>query len=332
MKFLRYKLIPRSPLGSALQSDTLAGHLLCFIREKDGEDALKAVISDFLEGNPPFILSSAFPNGKLPFPVLPPPPRSDFRAFVEENANVFASGGYSKTTLFQALQKFKTFRKQPYLSLDEWKVKKQGFNLSEVFLEYVENKREAVEEKNESKKVETPHNVIDRRANRVLDEGGLFFMEETFFAEGFAFDLYVKVRPDFEERFQDLMAYMGESGFGRDRGIGKGVFEIEEDKEFNPSDIEHPQGNYLLNLSVFSTSEMEKWNGYYNLMTKYGRVWNGFGESNPFKKPFLAFREGSVFKKREIDYASCVLKKIHSNREIIQCTLPLMIPFHWEAP
>jgi len=75
MKLLRYSLVPRSPLGSSLQSDTLAGHLLCFVRERDGEEALKNLISQFLEGDPPFILSSAFPKGNLPFPALPPFPR-----------------------------------------------------------------------------------------------------------------------------------------------------------------------------------------------------------------------------------------------------------------
>ena len=328
MEFLRYKLKPRSPLGSKLQSDTLAGHFLCYVREKDGEDALKKLISQFLEGNPPFILSSAFPSGKLPFPILPPPARKDFRTFVEENAAVFGSGGYNKTTLSTVLQRLKKFKKQSYLSLDAWKTGKNGFDFNVLFLEYV---KEGEKKRQESKKVETPHNVIDRTTNRVSDSGGLFFTEETFFDEVFAFDLYVKVRPDFKENFGDLIDYMSKTGFGRDRSVGKGVFEIELDESFNPADLENPEGDYLLNFSVFSTANMGDWDGYYQLVTKYGRVWNGFGEASPFKKPFIAFKEGSVFKRREVDYASCVLRNIHSNSDIIQCTLPLMIPFHWEA-
>ena len=328
MEFLKYKLIPQSPLGSKLQSDTLAGHLLCFIRERDGEESLKELISQFLEGNPPFILSSAFPTGKLPFPILPPPARVDFRSFVEKNAAVFGSGVYNKTTLSTALRKFKKFRKQGYLPFDTWKEQKNGVDIFALFIEFVKGEEE---ETKKSEKVQTPHNVIDRTTNRVSDSGGLFFTEEAFFDEDFAFDLYVKVRPDFKESFQGLMDYMGKTGFGRDRSVGKGVFEIELDESFNPADLENSEGNHLLNLSIFSTTDMKSWEGYYRLITKYGRVWNGFGEANPFKKPFVTFAEGSVFKKRDIDYASCILRDIHSNLDIIQCTLPLMIPFHWEA-
>ena len=124
---------------------------------------------------------------------------------------------------------------------------------------------------------------------------------------------------------------MEKEGFGRDRSVGKGVFEIARDEGFDPSDMESPKGNYMLNLSVFSTTDMAAWDGTYTLMTKYGRVWNGFGEPNPFKKPFLAFREGAVFRRREIDLSACVLRNIHGNQGIVQCTLPLMIPFTWEA-
>ena len=58
-------------MGSAIQSDTLTGHLLCFAGELEGEKALEGLISQFIEGDPPFILSSAFPEGHLPFPVVP---------------------------------------------------------------------------------------------------------------------------------------------------------------------------------------------------------------------------------------------------------------------
>jgi len=326
MKLFRYRLTPESPLGTPLQSDTIMGHLLCYAGEIKGINALEGIISRFLEGDPPFIVSSAFPVGYIPFPTVPPPGRDTFRGFVQKNPHLFGFEKAAKKALFHALRRLKKFRKFPYISLDAWKRQKNGFDFLSLFGEYA---KESLEYRGKEKKVETPHNVIDRLTNRVSDTGGLFFTGETFFPRGFAYDIYAKVRPDFADTFEELLAYMEKSGFGRERSTGKGVFTIERDKSFTTAELENPRGNRLLNLSVFSGVDMGEWKGYYTLMTKYGRVWNGFGENNPFKKPFIAFREGSVFKKREVDYAACVLKDIHSNGAIIQCTLPLFIPFQW---
>lgn len=326
MKFLRYKLIPTSPLGSALQSDTLAGHLLCFAGELEGEDALENLIAQFVEGNPPFILSSAFPEGLLPFPAVPWFGRKSLRERLQKDPKLFGEKVYSKTALFNVLKKLKKFKKNSYIPIETWKKLKDGFDLESLFLELADR-----QDAHSGKKTETPHNVIDRTTGRVAEEGGLFFTAETFFDDAFRFDLYAKVRPDFLETFESLMEQMEKEGYGRDRSVGRGMFEIVRDTNFDPYDIENPEGNYLLNLSVFSTTEMRAWDGTYALMTKYGKVWNGFGETNPFKKPFLAFKEGAVFKKREIDLGTCVLRNIHSNKDIIQCTLPLMVPFCWEV-
>jgi len=72
MKLVRYSFKPESPLGTPLQSDTLAGHLLCYLRERSGDAALEEVLGQFEAGNPPFIVSSAFPSGMLPRPEMPP--------------------------------------------------------------------------------------------------------------------------------------------------------------------------------------------------------------------------------------------------------------------
>lgn len=59
-------------------------------------------------------------------------------------------------------------------------------------------------------------------------------------------------------------------------------------------------------------------------MVKHGRAWNGFGERNPFKKPFFAFAEGSLFS--GMPDSGYLLRNIHSDPRIVQVGWPLTIP------
>jgi len=336
MKLFRYRLTPESPLGTPLQSDTIMGHLLCYAGEIKGINALEGIISRFLEGDPPFIVSSAFPSGKLPRPETHAMGREALNTLVREKKNSVLfykkEGATFKSLLANAIRDYKDFKKNRFIDTVTWEKNKQGMSEESLFLAYLKEDRETRgPDGKEWKTVANSHNTIDRRAMTVAGEGGLFFTSADFFKKGFSFDLYARVQPDFQETFERLLNQFSTQGYGRDRSSGKGVFNIIKDAAFQPDTLEVPDGNDLLNLSIFSSTDMGNWEGTYQLMTKYGRVWNGFGENNPFKKPFIAFREGSVFKKREVDYAACVLKDIHSNGAIIQCTLPLFIPFQWEV-
>jgi len=336
MKLVRYSFKPESPLGTPLQSDTLAGHLLCYLRERSGEAVLEKVLGQFEAGDPPFIVSSAFPSGMLPRPEMPPMGREALKAlaFDKQNRAFFENenGTAFKSRLANAIKEYKNFRKNPFIDISTWERHQQGVSERVLFLAYLKKNRGKQEASgNREELVITSHNTINRNTMTVASEGGLYFTETTFFRAGTSFDLYARVQPGFQETFGKLLREFSVQGFGRDRTLGKGFFAVEKDASFSPDSLELSGGNAFLSLSLFSATDMGAWEGNYRLMTKYGRVWNGFGENNPFKKPVLAFREGAVFRKKDIDYSRSVLKGIHSTPGIVQCVLPLFIPFQWEA-
>ncbi|MDR1487569.1 MAG: hypothetical protein LBT62_06220, partial [Deltaproteobacteria bacterium] len=65
---LRLKLL--APVATPMQSDTLFGHLCWQVVLTKGSDALKEWLQPFTDGDPPFILSDAFPAGLLPKPLF----------------------------------------------------------------------------------------------------------------------------------------------------------------------------------------------------------------------------------------------------------------------
>jgi CRISPR-associated protein Csm4 len=67
-EFKPYRLTIRlkSPIGTPWQADTIIGHLAWMERFKEGESGVKAFLSPFLKGEPPFVLSDGFPEDLLP--------------------------------------------------------------------------------------------------------------------------------------------------------------------------------------------------------------------------------------------------------------------------
>ncbi len=311
MTVYRYRLFPESAIATPLRSDTLYGHLLCATRELDGNAVLNEMLESFRADEPPFVLSSAFPSGYLPMPILPSLTRDDAR----DLAKALPQFGGS---LFHLLERLKKFRKQRWISVTVWQRLRGNLSLKNLFLDYLQSGQDR---EIQVRKVLEVHNSIDRNTGRVL-EGGLYTTEATFYGQGTCMDLYVETdRADLLERY---LRYVARTGFGKDRGLGKGLFRLERDDTFVPGDL-FGEGSHSMSLSVFSAKDLSCISGTYEVFTKYGRVWNGFGENNPFKRPFLAFREGSVFTSYPIKGSS--LTDVHSNPSIIHCTVPLMIRF-----
>lgn len=308
-----------SAAGTPLRSDTLYGHLLCAARELDGENALGNLVGRFKEGRPPFILSSAFPAGMLPMPVLPNIPRADFQRFARERTEF---GG----SMFRALEKYKDFKKIKWLPVSLWVQLSVGFSQERLFAAYLDNLETGTFAAPAGKTELELHNTIDRQRGTVLAEGGLYTSEAAFYLPGTVLEMYVQT--DDPSTFERYLEVLAKTGYGRDRSTGKGSFTFRRDDGFDPS-LMAGSGNALMSLSVCSHQNLSTIKGYYSVFTKYGKVWNGFGQNNPFKKPFLAFAEGSVF--QELPADGYILQGIHSDPKIVQITWPLTLPLTLEV-
>lgn len=308
MALFRYRLRPLSAFATPMRSDTLYGHLLWAAAEREGVGRVQSLIERFAGSNPPFRLSSAFPAGLLPMPVMPGIKREIFRAD-------FASG--DSGSLFDALNTYKRFRKVRYLPLAVFEELGGRVSQSALFRMYCrDEKRFAAPE---TCPMQQPHNSIDRRTSTVLKEGGLHFGSAVFYGPEVRLDIYVET--DAPEEFDQLFQMVAETGFGADRTTGKGHFAIESREEAHS--LAKITGSHHLLLSVCSASSLAGFAGFYAPFVKHGRAWSGFGQKNPFKKPFVAFAEGSVFKR--LPASGFVLRDIHSDPSIVQIVWPLTI-------
>ena len=129
MKIIKYTIEPTSPWVHSLRSDTLHGLLACQVREWEGEQACKDLLAAFLDNEPVFTCSSAFPKGFLPAPVLAPISRPDFRKnfagkdlFENQNAQ-----------LIDWLQEYKVFKKKTFIPYAVWQKQKNALSALSLF-------------------------------------------------------------------------------------------------------------------------------------------------------------------------------------------------------
>ncbi len=323
MPLLRYTVTPRGAFGTPMRSDTLHGHLLCAAGELDGSEAVGEIIHRFDSGSPPFVCSSALPQGMLPMPCLPPIPRREFQARYGDVSGPF--GG----DLFEALSTYKAFRKLPYVPQLVWTDLRSCMSAADLFERWATETKADKEafkprpaQRGDAWKVDhvEAHNSIDRNTGSVLQEGGLYLSDATFYGSRVKLDLYV--RTEEPEQFERLIRHIAETGFGRDRSTGKGWFDIERDLSFDAVHLKGT-GTHRMSLSVLSAQDMSEVRGWYRTFPKTGRTWDGFGEHNPFKKTFLALEEGAVLE--SLPAKGYVLHGVHADPKVVQVTWPLTI-------
>lgn len=314
MNLHRYLVRPLSPWGTPLRGDTLHGLVLWRIAERDGDAACREAIAAFRAGKPPFVLSSAMPEGEIFAPLLPPVPRGVFRHWVEEKA--LRNAEEKPLDLYAALQAYKRFRKATWLPVIEWTRHAQALSVRELLAWHCRQHQE----KENPKKMRgaEPHVSIDRGSGRAL-EGGLFFTRLEYFSPESR--LHVYARTDDPDKLLALLRLVGELGFGRDASTGKGRFSVEPDADFDPAPLDIAGADSLL-LSPCAAPDMADLEGWYTTEVKRGKA--GPGASSPFKNPFLLLHEGSLL--RALPQGPCLLEHIHGDADIVQVTQPLTLP------
>ena len=319
MRLCRFILTPISPWASRLRSDTLNGLVLWHLAQREGDAACEAMIEAFEAGEPPFALSSPMRLDHLPMPALPPVPREKFISLA---SGLFPGEEDQELALFKALRKFKSFRKKPWLPLEDWKKHRLALSAEALFKDECEkqDEKEKGEEDKFSKTAYIPHVSIDRQSGAARD-GQLFFNRANFHGTESRYHLYARAKdPDW---LLELLAAIGAQGFGKDTSLGMGQFEVKLDEAFNPAELEDEDGKeHFLLLSLCASPHMEPLAGHYKLEEKRGKV--GPGTSNPFKRPFLAVSEGALL--REPPAPPYVLRDLNANKKIVQILEPMLLP------
>ncbi len=267
METFRLKIRPLSPWQTPWQSDTLAGLLCWAYGRNEGSQALtQNLLTRFVSGDPPFILSDAFPGDLFPIPdVVRTAP------WPIEHRKKVGKAVYLHRAAFQK------FMNGEHLSMDD--------------LAAADPIRATLRTRN----------MISRISNTTGDAGSLFALREHMLDQSQDFlSVYVRLQPNEIPFVLDLFHSLQQTGFGADTTSGNGEFEIID--EFEPMpwlDYRDPQSSHFTVLSTFQPAANDSVNGLWQPFIKYGKVGPDFGLENVFKRPLVMFRSGACFQEMQ---------------------------------
>jgi CRISPR-associated protein Csm4 len=277
MQPLRFTLRPQTAFGTPPVGDTLFGQLCWGFVRRFGSDWLTERLQGYTEGHPFLVLSDAFPQGFLPLPTVP-------GTFWTQQENFDRKALKKKRWLpiEEMAAPFFTWQSRAYNDAEaaEAILKKSGFPLQKLEAQ--------------------PHNSINR-ATSTTGEAPFapYTQTQIWFHPDLRLELYAvldETRVTAEELIATLTD-MGQSGYGRDASIGLGKFAIERDAGF--SSLPHAaNANAWLTLAPSAPQGLglDAKNSFYQPLTRFGRHGDTAVHSgNPFKRPLLLAKTGSVF-------------------------------------
>lgn len=275
-KTVTYKVFikPKSSSLTPFESDTLFGHICWVIRYIEGEDYLRLFLEE-IENGGIFLISSGFPGGYLPKPVLPSTLKKDEQGSIQDH------------------ERTKKIKKVIFISEKVFEQhKNSGFNNEEDIYNYLDDKNFCLTEDDVYNFQTVIKNTINRNSFTTIDHL-LFSHKEIYYNKR----LQIFYRSNFIgiEEFIRYLKYVGEEGFGKRASTGKGHFEVEGYEETILPEADSP--NAFMSLSNYVPFEGEPREGWYEVFTKWGKVGREFSMIKcPFKKPILMFKPGSIFK------------------------------------
>lgn len=258
---------PITPFITDLESDTIFGHFCWGIYYLYGENKLKNLLADFNK-NPFIIFSNGFKSGFLPKPYLKP-----YLPTLEELKNA---------------KKIKKLSQIPakilFENINDLKDEKLFKSLQNFF----ENQT------SKSKTIVIQKNSINRLINTV--DKVLYSIKETYY-EDTKFDIYIKFdekRISLEE-IKTVFDFIAKRGYGKDKTVGKGKFEIinltenfEEKRYFTEK-----KSFYITLSNTFKSENMKLIYG--KTKTKFPKNGGYLSIYEPFKNPCIFYIPGSVF-------------------------------------
>lgn len=300
------QLAPEGSFSEIPRSDTLFGAICWGIRTAQGEETLEDLLARFAEGDPPFLISSAFPtiereNGGrlhlLPKPRLPGS-RSGSEAASDERIEALQAWKrieYIPASLFAALATGDRSRSDVI----------DGLEASEAVIDGRTHQR--VREFLLPTESERPYETTTRVRNAInrltgATEGNLYERESVFFDEGAG--LHVCVEGDIDIVVEAL-AMLQDRGIGGGKSVGQGQFRLdgvdEVGKTFPGTDTEW---FCTLSLCVPQPDRLDQLvsKGSYAVETRKGVVGDAAGASNLWKRRVLTLAEGSVLPRLGVNH------------------------------
>lgn len=295
MNWVYFGIQPKTILLSPITADTLWGHLCWFIRETEGESTLAEFIKSF-ETAPPFLLSDAFPFKQVPMPLIPLEHKYEPEIIQQKLPETLEE----KRKTLPLLNRLKKLKKTRFVSYEIISTMMADFNALKLLKEFflAAEKEEPVPHQ----EIIEPHVTIDRQTLGAR-EGQLFFTAGTAYSPSAtpAFWILALIRNYDPELLFKQLQQIGNLGYGADRSVGKGSFDVTPPQPLQPQPI--TDANIGVALSHFVPAENDSTRGCWNLSTKFGKVGGLYSVGSPapeipftpFKKPLIMLIPGSVF-------------------------------------
>ena len=290
MQAYRFTLQPLSAFGTPLAGDTLFGQLCWTLRHQLGNDRLNALLGGYTNGKPFAVISDALPAGHVPLPSVP---SSLWAASSDTDRKLLKKKLWLPSTALAE-------------NFPEWQARARSdadvARASVVDCNDCQGQASARSDTHVALQTERaqPHNTISRQSGTTGE--GMFApyaMPQIWFHPAVLFDLYV-VLDDARLTLAELTAAldsMGATGFGRDASIGLGKFRRVEDAAVANWPVVTNANSYLtLGPCAPQGQDYCPERSFYQVVTRFGRhgdVAVQFG--NPFKRPVLMAKAGSVF-------------------------------------
>ncbi len=344
MDWIYFGIRPQSPLLTPITADTLWGHICWVIRERTGDEAVKAFIERF-EQHPPFVISDAFPYGSVPMPLLPIPGTVNERLIEKFRHNPpepIKQSGDEKIPRYSLYAALKKIRKKNYVSLDLLKASNLTSLLEDMLVEYITTKAEKEQAPTRVNFVE-PHVGIDR-TTLTAREGALYSTVGTLYrtdTETAPLWILAGLRDYDASTLEEYIREIGFLGFGADRSTGKGGFEVERPQQLLVPEYESSRSGMA--LAHFVPARDDPTEGFWRTRTKFGRVGGMFSVRStrrnvpftPFKQPIMMLTPGSVFSLDEQSRSSRVmgtlLHGVHRIPDVVHYAYTPVLPLGLEV-
>lgn len=271
MTLHRLTLRPRSPWRTPWQADTLLGMLCVTAARTQGADFLSRHILDPMRaGEPPFVLSDAFPGDWLPIPAA------------LRLADLSQQAGVDRKRLkrarWLARDDFLAARAGRIPSLDRWRL--------DPFQQELRR-----------------HNTLARDSDASQEEGGLFAREDVTWNGGHdtpepTLSLYARTRdPDALDLLVDLLAELALTGYGADVATGRGQFDLVDGPQPDLElDTAPPDADALIVLSTFQPAPGDPVDGAWEAFPRFGKLGPDLGLDDVRKHTLILFRPGACFR------------------------------------
>jgi len=293
MRTYRHVLQPLSAFGTPLAGDTLFGQLCWTLRHQLGDDRLNALLDGYTDGNPFVVVSDALPAYHVPLPSVP-------------------SAQWKRSNADRKILKKKNWLPISALSLPFSQWQSEAHSDADAVAPGIKAWSEQGAGRQASGHSQSeraqPHNTINRHSGTTGE--GMFAPYATpqiWFHPAMRFDLYV-VLDDTRltaAEFTAALDAMGATGFGRDASIGLGKFRRVEDAAVADWPVVAHTNSYLtLGPCAPQGQGYCPERSFYQVLTRFGRHGDVAVQSgNPFKRPVLMAKAGSVFWPDKLDPA-----------------------------